>query len=150
MSLPAAAVGAYQQSSYATVLMTAVTGATRIPVRTAPLGSSPAAHLTPACSKTKCAMDEPTAQTNGTRAGSCVARTSLPLRRRRHVLRQSFSVATENASAMCGGVTTHLTALMAAMRKIAVSIGEEKEAYSLKLLKIWVTFLPLLAIKEQT
>lgn len=140
MNLPAAADAAYRRSFYATPLMTAVMGATRIPVRTAPLGSSPVARLTPACPKTKCATDGPTAQANGTRAWSCAARTSPSPRPHQRARRQSFGVETESASATCGGVTTHPTALMAAMRKTAVSIKKNATLFILKRKKIFDFF----------
>lgn len=72
MNLPATADVAYQHVSYATVWTTAATAATRPPVRTAPLVSSPAGPQTPACPEAASATEGPIAETDGMRPRSCV------------------------------------------------------------------------------
>lgn len=121
MNLPAAADGAYQHVSFATVWTTVVTRVTRLPVRTAALASSPVGRLTPACPNTSCVTGGRTAKTGGMRPRRCavwpgLARTPLP-----RVPRLSSSVETGSASARAGGVTNHRTALTAATRTTVVS-----------------------------
>lgn len=129
MNLPAAADGAYLCVSSAMAWTTVATGVTRLPVRTAPLASSPVGGLTPVCPGTSCVMAELTAETGRTSLRSCVVCLGHALRLLPRALCLSFSVETGSASARPGGVTTHQTALMAATRTTVVSdaASETKE-----------------------
>ncbi len=122
MNLPAAADGAFLCVSFAMAWTTVATGVTRLPVRTAPLASSPAGRLTAVCPGTSCVTAELTAETAGTSLRrSCAVYLGYARRFLPRVPSLSFSVETGSASARLGGVTIHQTAPMAAMRTTVVS-----------------------------
>lgn len=116
MNLPVETDVASLPTSCVTVRTTAVTAATRLPVKAA--APSPAGRRTPVSPKTSCVTDRVTAETGGTSPRSCVChvRRTLP-----HAQHPNFSVETESASPNPGGVITPQTALMGATRMTVVS-----------------------------
>lgn len=121
MNLPAeAADGVYLHVSFATVWTTAVTGVMKLPVRTAPLVSSPVGRLTPACPDANCVTGGRTAKTGGMRLRRRVVWPGHAHRPPPCVQHLSFSVEMGSASARAGGVTTQQTALTAATRTTAI------------------------------
>lgn len=119
MNSPAAADCAYLYISFVMAWITVATGVTRLHARTAP--SFLAGHLTSACPETSCVMGKLTAEMGGMNLRSFVVCLSHMHRLLPHVHHLSFGVEMGSASVSPGGVTTHKTALMAAMRTTVVS-----------------------------
>lgn len=120
MSSSAAADTAYQQNSYAMVLMIVATEAMRSPVITAQLDLSPAGWLKPACSEISSVTGGATAKMDEMKPRSCAVRSKSLIRGPLLVHPQISSVETECASGMLGGATIPLTALMAVTKKTVV------------------------------